>query len=88
MEELKACPAQASPYVFKKKLAEVYTYLFNICEPGKNWGSCAVVLKADYNPNRPDLINNPERPLGGRAKNIVEDYVFFGEVNMVESRRT
>ena len=58
-EELKACPAKASPAVFKKTLDEVYTYLFNTCEPGQNWGSCALVLKADYNPDRPDLINNP-----------------------------
>ena len=87
-EELKACPARASPDVFKKTLGEVYTYFFNMCEPGQNWGSCALVLKADYNPARPDLINNPERPYGGDAKNIVEDYVLYGKVDLVGSRRT
>ena len=81
-------PGKSQSRCVKKKLAEVYTYFFNICKPGKKWGSCALVLKADYNPDCTDLINDLEKPFGGRAKDIVEDYVFFGKVNMVGTKRT
>ena len=77
-----------SPDVFKKTLGEVYTYFFNMCEPGQNWGSCALVLKAYYNPDCPDLIDDPEEPFGGVTRDIVEDYVLFGKVNMVGTKRT
>ena len=85
---LKELPARASPDVFKKHLVTVYNHFFITCKPGQHWGSCAVVLKANYNPACPDLINTPEEPFGGVAKDIVEDYVLYGKVNLVGTKRT
>ena len=51
VEELKACPARASPDVFKKKLAEAYTYLLlQLLRTGKELGKLRAGPQGELQP--------------------------------------
>ena len=69
---LKELGARASPDNFKKYLVTVWNNFLTTCEPGELWGTCAVAFKSDLNPPRPDLMNNPEEPFRGDARDILE----------------